>query len=284
MWLDSITGHGKPFYVNIWFNEPHSIEAAPDSFTNRHSFNKNYYGSIENMDAAVGRLVKYLDQKGLADNTLVLFSSDNGSPKRYSNDPFRGAKAFNYEGGVRVPFIACYPEVIPENTKSEQVGSFTDVYPTIAEFAGIALPGGRIYDGINLKPVLSGELKEVESRPPVFFFRYFHDPICMLREGPWCLLGYTREDTFGMNINVRERALFKPDSGEPPWSQWGFRQSHMDFALNVGPVFFELYNLEDDPMQKNNMSDNYPERVEMMKKQMLLLKNEMMSEGGNWFD
>lgn len=281
-WLDQKKSSEKPFYINVWFNEPHEKVAAPDSLANRHEYNQEYYGCIENMDYAVGRLMSYLKENKLEENTLVVFSSDNGSQKYGSNYPLRGAKAFNYEGGVRVPFIARWPAAIPAGTTSDAIGSFTDVLPTIADLCGAPLPDRKL-DGVSLAQVFTGELDSVERKHPVFFYRYFHDPVCMMREGDWSLLGYEEVIPYSEQLNTRKWAKFKPGPDEPSWAQWGFQEGHMEAIPEIKPEHFELYNLKNDIGQKRDLAAKYPEKTEQMKIRMLQLREEMIKEGGNWY-
>jgi len=282
-WLDQADQY-QPFYLNIWFNEPHVKLAAPDSLTTRHEYNSLYYGAIENMDDAIGRVLEYLEEKGLDENTIVIFTSDNGSQEMHSNDPLQGRKAFNYEGGIREPFIIKYPGVVPADKINEVPGSFTDVLPTISDFTGIPMPNDRTIDGMSLAGIMSGDSAEIERNEPFFFFRYFHDPICMLREGDWCLLGYNELIPYTENLNTRELAKLKPAEGEPTWSQWGFQENHMTFLDTLAPKYFELYDLEKDPAQETDLAAAYPKRVEEMKAKMLQLRAEMIEEGGNWYE
>ena len=181
-WLDKHREDESPFYINIWFHEPHTKVAAPDSFKNRHKNNKSYYGCIENMDYAVGRLMKFLTENNMDENTIIIFTSDNGSIHLGSNDPLRGRKAFQYDGGIRVPFIAYWKGKILAGTKSNTVGHFTDVFPTIASITKSKISKDRGIDGENLSKVLLGTSKDYLRKDPIFFYRYFHDPICMLRQ------------------------------------------------------------------------------------------------------
>lgn len=282
-WLDQRSSPSEPYCINIWFNEPHEKVDAPDSLVRRHSYRKKYYGSIENMDLAVGRVLEYLENHPAERETVVIFSSDNGSQENGSNDPLRGEKAFNYEGGVRVPFIIRFPGVTRAGTLSETPGSFTDLLPTLAEITGIPLPEDRTIDGTSLVPVLTDRDTAVERNHPIVFYRYFHDPILMMRDGDWCLLGYQKPLPYAESYNEIELALIQPDSGEPRWSQWGFQSGHMEFIRNQEPACFELYNLRSDPSQRNDLSGEEPGRVERMKQQMMKLRNEMLEEGGDWF-
>ncbi|MCG6187242.1 sulfatase-like hydrolase/transferase [Maribellus maritimus] len=273
-WLDKNNGNTTPFYIDVWFNEPHLKVAAPEELTKKHKYNAEYYGAIENMDIAVGRLMDYLKENNLIENTIIMFSSDNGSRWDHSNDPLRGEKCFNYEGGLREPFIVSWPPHVPKGKISQFNGSFTDILPTIASITDIPLPTDRKYDGIDISPVFFGEKDNVEREEPIFFYRYFHDPICMIRKGDWCLLGYQKLIPLAETLNESELANIRP---------WSFEKNHMEYLKNLVPTQFELYNLKDDVEQENNLAEKYPEVVKELKREMLLLRTEMVQEGGDWF-
>ena len=274
-WLDDENKESEtPFYINVWFNEPHLKVAAPDELTKRHQYNQEYYGAIENMDVAVGRVMDYLKKNNLLDNTIVMFTSDNGSRWDNSNDPLRGEKCFNYEGGIREPFIVSYPPKVPQGKISNFTGSFTDVLPTMASITGIPLPSDRKYDGMDISPVFYGLKDDLKRAEPIFFYRYFHDPICMVRKGDWTLLGYQKLIPLSETLNEGDLANIRP---------WSFEENHMDYLTTLVPTIFELYNLKEDVEQENDLADQYPELVEEMKKQMLHLRSEMVKEGGDWY-
>lgn len=273
-WLNKNNDRETPFFLNVWFNEPHLKVAAPEKLTKRHEYNKEYYGAIENMDIAVGRLMDYLKKNNLIENTLVIFTSDNGSRWDHSNDPLRGEKCFNYEGGLREPFIASWPSKIPKGKVSWFNGSFTDILPTIASITKISLPSERVFDGIDISPVFFDAQDELERKKPIFFYRYFHDPICMIRKGDWCLLGYQKLIPLAESLNEGELANISP---------WNFEENHMEYLKTLVPTIFELYNLKDDVEQEHDLAGQYQELVEKMKKEMLRLRNEMVKEGGDWY-
>ena len=189
-WLSTRKQKRRPFYLNIWFNEPHDKVAAPNSLTSRHSYNEKYYGAIENMDDAVGRLMKYLKDNDLDKNTIVMFSSDNETKVVSSNLPLRGEKLFNYEGGVRVPFIIKWPGKIKAGSTSPSSGSFTDILPTMAALTKADLPLDRKIDGINLEKAILGNASKLKRETPILFYRYSDDPITTLRKDNYVLLGY----------------------------------------------------------------------------------------------
>jgi arylsulfatase A len=274
-WLETKKNDVSPFYINVWFNEPHAKEAAPEKFTSRHSYNKEYYGCIENMDHAVGKLMNYLEANRLINNTLIIFTSDNGSQVVQSNDPLRGEKCFNYEGGVRVPFIIRWDKKMPQGKVSSFPGSFTDIFPSIAALLKTPLPSGTKYDGMDISPVFLGEKTAIDRKEPIFFYRYFHDPICMLREGDWCLLGYDELIPKAIDLNQRALGKIKP---------WHFMPNHMEYLKSLIPKYFELYNVKEDREQDFDLSSEYPEIVAEMKRKMMELREEMIDDGGDWYN
>ncbi len=283
-WLQSNKQIQDPFYMDVWFNEPHEKCEAPDSLKDRHAYRKEYYGAIENLDIAVGRLMAYLKANNLEKNTIIMFSSDNGSEQRNSNKPLRGEKCFNYDGGVRVPFIISWPGQVPEGKISDFPGSFTDVLPTIAKFTSTVLPKNRKLDGEDISKVFTGKTPENYTRKtPIFFFRYMQDPILMLREGDWLLLGYDELLPYMDRYNAIKLAKLQPDPGRPPFSNWGYSPKHEAFRKSIEPHFFELYNIKNDMTEHNDVSKNHPDLVKKMKANMLKMKDEMMKEGGDWF-
>ena len=96
-WLGNHREDESPFYINIWFHEPHKIEAAPDSLKNRHIKNQAYYGCIENMDYAVGKLMKFLTENNMDENTIIIFTSDNGLITKALFKPDEGVPLRSYE-------------------------------------------------------------------------------------------------------------------------------------------------------------------------------------------
>lgn len=283
-WLKSNKTNNKPFYINIWFNEPHQKVAAPNELTSRHSYNSDYYGCIENMDLAIGKVLLYLKEEGLEKDTIIIFTSDNGSQVLASNDPLRGEKTFNFEGGVRVPFLVQWDGKIPANKVSNAVGSFTDIVPTLASIVGFSLPNDRTLDGEDISTVFFDPFIGFRRNNPVFFFRYFHDPVCMLREGDWVLLGYAKEKLpYQADYDQGQLALLKPDPDKPGGSMWRFQERHMRFLEESVPGKFELFDLKTDISQRVDLSDEYPDIVVSMKRRMLELRSEMIHEGGNWY-
>ena len=156
--------------------------------------NPIYGGMMESMDDAVGIVLKKLDELGLADNTLVVFTSDNGGVSAgdafsTSNLPLRGGKGIEYEGGTREPYYIRWPaKVSPGTNKTPVTG--TDFYPTILEACGLPLNPDQHADGVSLLPLMLG--KTIPERP--IFWHYPHysnqggEPVSMIMDGDWKLI------------------------------------------------------------------------------------------------
>jgi arylsulfatase A-like enzyme len=159
--IDSSLDSGYPFYINLWFDVPHTpYEPAPEPHMGKYrergyTGNKLYYCSmVSHMDACIGQIVRHLNDLGIYDNTLIVFTSDNGPSYFGSTGYFRGGKADLHEGGIRVPFIASWPGRIRAGTISTGlVASHVDLLPTFCEAAGIAYDPSLL-DGMSILPWL----------------------------------------------------------------------------------------------------------------------------------
>lgn len=136
----------------------------------------------------------------------------------------------------------------------------TDVLPSFCELAGVPLPKDRTIDGASLVPLMHDG--SPQRRTPLFWFFYRTDPACAMREGDWSLVG-TREPKV------------------PPGH--GLRPDHVTYLKQAKLARFELYNLREDPAQKRNVADQYPELLAMMKKRMVALRREVVAAGPQWF-
>jgi arylsulfatase A-like enzyme len=153
---------GRPFFAYLAFNAVHApLQAPADEIAKFDTGDKNRDTLLamgKRMDDAVGLVVNTLKREGVWDNTLLFFFGDNGGPlaQTADNTPLRGGKHQDYEGGVRVPFLICWPEkLVPGETQA--VVSSLDVLPTVLAAAGIEPPKDKPFDGINLLPILRGE-------------------------------------------------------------------------------------------------------------------------------
>ncbi|MBC2593462.1 sulfatase-like hydrolase/transferase [Ruficoccus amylovorans] len=154
---------GTPFFLYIAYNAPHVPLEAPEETIEKYSSindkkRRTYAAMVDNLDMNMGRIVEYLRESGEFDNTLIVFISDNGGKPQNGgfNGELRGHKGQVYEGGVRVPFIWSWPNVLPAGEIVTTPISSLDLLPTFAVAAGVN-PAGKPLDGINVLPVLLGE-------------------------------------------------------------------------------------------------------------------------------
>ena len=218
----------RPFFLYLAHNAVHVPFHPSHKFRGR-TGNGKVADWIEEMDWSVGEVLAALQKEGIAENTLVLFTSDNGSPypkggrsqKGASNFPLRGVKHTVYEGGLRVPTIAWWPGKIQPATSCKEISSTMDILPTFVELAGGTLPTDRKIDGGNLFPLLSGAIGA--KSPHSYYDYYLNDDLCAIREGDWKL---HRKEESG-------KLLEKP----------------------------ELYNLAIDIGEKINLATEHPEIV-----------------------
>jgi arylsulfatase A-like enzyme len=191
----------KPFFLYLAFDNPHIPLAAPAKAiaANAQSFHPTYAALIESLDAAVGRVLKALEDNGVAKNTVVIFASDNGgvhiselkeSPATY-NAPSRAGKGFVYEGGLRTPLIIRYPGRIASRVVSEPV-VLGDLCPTICALAKVPAP--KTLDFQDISPLLFDSKPSADARPRALCWHQPHymnqggKPAGVVREGDWKLI------------------------------------------------------------------------------------------------
>ena len=192
---------GPPFFLYLAYNAPHTPIQPPTEWVNRvkhrqPNINDNrakLVALIEHMDAGIGTVLHTLKQTGLDQNTLVIFTSDNGGYLRVGANcgRLRDGKGSMYEGGLRVPTIAAWPGPIKPGTRSDYVALTMDLYATIAQAAGISIE--HKIDGVGFLPTLLGRQQPPPDRDLVFVRReggagYGGLPVHALRRGPWKLV------------------------------------------------------------------------------------------------
>lgn len=152
----------RPFFLYVPYNAPHSPYLAPDELIEKYLEKglplreARIYAMITSIDRNIGRLLAALDAERLRDNTVVIFMTDNGGVSRYYKAGLRGNKASVYEGGVRVPFFARWPERFPAGHVVTEPAQHIDVFPTLCELIGAPLPSDRKIDGSSLLSYLRG--------------------------------------------------------------------------------------------------------------------------------
>jgi len=182
----------EPFLLYVPFNAPHTPLQAPRDYYAQFDhiddpYRRIYNAMIASLDDAVGTIRRQVEELGLAENTLIFFLSDNGGATytlTTDNAPYKGGKITNFEGGIRVPFLAAWPGTIPAGQAFRHPVSALDIFTTAAAAAGIPLPVGRTYDGVNLLPHLTGRA-EGPPHEALFWQMGFAKAI---RQGEWKLL------------------------------------------------------------------------------------------------
>jgi len=188
--IDDLTNHAmdfmaknkdRPFFCYVPYNTPHSPMQVPDSFYKRFAnldpkmraradqkedlaMTRAALAMCENIDWNVGRILKRLDQLGLADNTIVLYFSDNGPNSWRWNGGMKGRKGSVDEGGLRSPLVMRWPGVIRRESRVTQIAGAIDLLPTLTDLAGVPLRSKKPLDGKSLKPLLTGEAKNWPDR------------------------------------------------------------------------------------------------------------------------
>lgn len=238
----------RPFFLNYWMFSVHAPFDAKRSLIDKYrkqvdptdpQRSPTYAAMIESMDDAVGTLLDALDRLEIADNTIIIFASDNGGnmynevdgTTATSNAPLRGGKATMYEGGVRGPAIVVQPGVVAAGSRSAELIQSTDFYPTLLEMLSIQSRDGQLFDGVSITPALRGEPLQREA-----IFTYFPHapavpdwlpPSVSVHQGDWKLI-----------------RIFHGGEG--------------------GAHRYQLFHLSEDVGESNNLANRFPERVKQL--------------------
>ncbi|MFK8112257.1 MAG: sulfatase [Rubripirellula sp.] len=172
-----------------------AIESVAAKYKREGKSDKNakYAAMVESVDDAVGMIVQSLIKANVIDNTLIIFTSDNGGLLGPTdNTPLRSGKGFAYEGGIRVPAIACWPGKIPAGVVSDQMVSSVDYLPTVCEATGTTIPAASTIDGVSLIGHLQSGGKQQLDRQTLHWhfphYRHPPGPYSIIREGDWKLI------------------------------------------------------------------------------------------------
>ena len=238
----------QPFYIQAWLYDTHAVltpnEEQREPFEEMPSTYQTYYSAVYDSDRHIGRLLKKLDEMGLAENTIVIFSSDNG-PEEISlweamefgvgdPGPFRGRKRSGYEGGIRLPFIVRWPKGTPAGKVDETtVLSAADFLPTICSLAGVRYPAEDDIDGVDMSSAWKG--KPRERKEPIY----------------WAL----QENVIGPKINVSPKLII--------------REGRWKLMMHYDGSGVELYDIGANSLEVDNLADTHPEVAERLKKKRL---------------
>lgn len=271
-WLTDKRDKQKPFFLYVCFHEPHEPIASAPKYTEKYArfddpARAAHHGNITQMDAAFGRLMAALDEQKLRENTIVLFTSDNGpaiTPTHPygSAGPLRSKKGFLYEGGIRVPGMIRWPGKVRAGSQSDEPVCGVDLFPTLCALVGIDPPKDRAIDGSDIRPLFEG--KAIKRETPLYwqFHHAASGPQVAMREGDWKILAYTDGESPGPGSAIKAEAM-----------------EHIDSA-NLKA--FELYNLKEDIGETTDLGEKEPKRLAEMKAKLTKLYREIQQENPTW--
>ncbi len=239
-YLRDIRDKDNPFFLYVPFLAPHSPVQAKDEDIDKYPRRldtprapmRTYAAMVDSMDQAIGEILDELDAQGIADNTIVLFFTDNGGFYNFGgvNTPLREGKLTPYEGGVRVVSVMRWPDVLPPNTVNENVFSVMDMLPTLTTAAGIESGHVKDIDGIDRWDAIIGKGKKHRGEPLIF------------------------------TSNVSEYNLFKYGVLDGPWKLIQI----VDHERRTTTVQSELFNVWEDPSETTDIKDQHPEEFERL--------------------
>lgn len=248
---------GNPFFLYVPLSSPHSPVVPTEEWQNKSGLNE-HADFVMQTDHTVGQIVEAIDEAGLRENTLIVFTSDNGTSGpasrmtelnkmgHYPSWILRGSKSDIWDGGHRVPFIVRWPAGIEANSQSPELLCFTDFMPTVADIIGVDLPEAAAVDGFTYANTFQGKKLKMK-RPPVI-----HHSIkgkFAIRNGKWKL-------------------VLCPGSG-------GWSEPNDPKAKSNGFPDIQLYNMETDIREQQNVYAEHPDVV----RELLVMLNDVVEEG-----
>jgi len=253
--------HSGPFFCYLAYNAPHSPFQAPDAeFDHCKSLGLDdtlaaFFAMCARVDAGVGRVLAELDRLKLADNTIVVFLTDNGGTAgvRHFNAGMRGGKTSVHEGGTRVPLFVRWPARFKNARVVEQIAAHIDIAPTLLELCGIEPPGGVKFDGRSLLPLLAGNSADWPERT-----LYTHNPINETNRYP----GAVRTQKYRLVRELR-----------------GGAQGGSKAKADRQPSDWQLYNMQADPSQTKNLAAELPAVVADLTRQYEAWFDDISSAG-----
>lgn len=272
----------EPFFLHVAYNAPHfpfqapEHDIAPFRAPGRSETVATIYAMIHRMDTGVAWLREELAALGLADNTIFLFSSDNGpqldgegeSSTVRHNCGFAGAKAFVYEGGIRLPMLLHWPDGLPAGTESDTLAHFTDWFPTLATFTGASLPDGVTLDGVDLSKILCDGTPI--AAPARFWQWNRYTPLghcnAAMRDGNWKLVRPALDGA--LDISQAERDVDEDIKRHPERYERVLDKPFPELPADEPVDHSYLYDLAADPGEEHDLSTRHPERVARMEAEL----------------
>lgn len=249
-----------------------------------------YAGLLEAMDEAVGHVLESLQQLGLADNTIIVFTSDQGGVSSgdafaTSNLPFRQGKGSTFEGGLRVPFFMKIPGLTRAGSKTDVPATAADFYPTLLDIIGADLKPEQHADGISLLPVIRGE--QMNERPLFWHYPHYSNqggrPSSVIRLGDWKLIHLYETNTqelYNLRTDIGERrdlAAMYPERVEAMKTQL------LDYLMEVGALFPEKDPLHDPEAESLHLQNIATRRLQHLEQSRMQFLQPGFDPGNNWW-
>ncbi len=314
-WLDEKRDADEPFFLNLWFNEPHAPIAAPDEIVSQYGALDDqaaiYSGTIDNTDRAIGRLVARLEKLGELDNTIIVYSSDNGSYRQDRNGELRGKKGSQFEGGHRVPGIFYWKGGIPGGRVEDEPAAAVDLLPTLCGLIGIEKPGGVHLDGSDLAPLLTNSGTFARHQP--LFWISGANMIVRIGDHTLFTSGTARSpiDSKTANLIIKQIRELLGDDLEKGLDDNQLRSRLFSQNMKIANpeanrlrhqlrdlYYFneawipelkkselgrvQLYDLSKDIGQQNDIAKERPELVAQMKEQAAAIYRSVMADAPEW--
>lgn len=264
-WLDTHRDPDAPFFLNLWFHEPHRKQAAPqeiiDLYADDEPLGALQSGTVDNTDRAIARLLEKLAKVAPVEDTIIIYASDNGGIRGDRIGGLRAKKGSNYEGGIRVPGIFSWPGKVEADQWNEEPVGLIDVLPTLVSILGLEPSEGVHIDGSDISPLLLGKPAEFQRHQPLYWFLPKSRPVVAIRDGNYSLVADSDYEIPKGNL---------------------FDEQLIPLLKTGGYTNYQLYDLSKDPAQENNLLAEMPEKVERMKKQLLAINASIMADGSDW--
>lgn len=255
----------KPFFLYLPHAMPHKPLAASEDFYTPDTRGDLYSDVMRELDFHVGRLLDRIKELGLEENTLVIFTSDNGPWYGGSTSGLRGMKGTQWDGGVRVPMIARWPGKIPAGLVSHEVAGIIDLFPTICGVAGAKIPTDRVIDGRDIFPLMR---TPGAKSPHEFLFAMAGARLAIVRSGRWKL--HYQAPVRQRRMTEEEAAKWVDPRGPDgvtilaPYEQARPDQYPGAYAGDQ-PKPMMLFDLEADPAETRDVAAEYPDVVARLK-------------------